>query len=85
MLGTSRPAGLWLAKPPAVTVKSAVGAGDSLVAGVVAAWSKGTSLAEAFRWGIACGAATAMTPGTELCHRRDVERLLPRVTVRRVR
>ena len=42
------------------------------------------SLVEAFRWGIAAGAATAMTPGTELCHRADVLRLLPRVAVRQI-
>jgi hypothetical protein len=33
---------------------------------------------------MACGVATAMAPGTELCHRRDVLRLLPRVRLRRV-
>ncbi|MFP5368662.1 MAG: hypothetical protein ACLGIS_17870 [Actinomycetes bacterium] len=30
---------------------------------------------DAFRAGVAAGSATAMTPTTDLCHRRDVERL----------
>lgn len=71
----------WLAVPPKVTVRSAVGAGDSLVGGFLSGWAKGRPLVEAFRLGIACGAATAMSPGTELCHRPDVLRLVKRVTV----
>jgi 1-phosphofructokinase family hexose kinase len=70
------------AVPPKVRVDSTVGAGDSLVAGFMAGWLKTHSLAGAFRLGVACGAATAMTPGTELCHRADVRRLLPRVRIR---
>lgn len=73
---------LLTATPPKVRADSAVGAGDSLVAGFLAGWLKTRSLAEALRLGIACGAATAMTPGTELCHRADVRRLLRRVTIR---
>lgn len=72
------------AVPPKVRADSAVGAGDSLVAGFVIGWLKTRSLTEALRLGIACGAATAMTPGTELCHRADVRRLLPQVTVTQV-
>jgi 1-phosphofructokinase len=55
--------GLWIATPPVVKTRSAVGAGDSLVAGFVTASTRGAPLPEAFRWGIACGAATAMTEG----------------------
>jgi 6-phosphofructokinase 2 len=76
--------GLWIATPPRVKTRSAVGAGDSLVAGMVTLSSRGKPLLEAFRWGVACGAATAMTGGTELCRRRDVERLVPQVRLRRL-
>ena len=72
---------LW-AVPPDVPVRSAVGAGDSLVAGLVLGWQRTRSLREALRLGVACGAATALTPGTELCHRSDVLRLLGRVEIR---
>ncbi|MCO6186456.1 1-phosphofructokinase family hexose kinase [Rhizobium sp. L1K21] len=59
-----------------VEVKSATGAGDSFVAGLVWRLSEGDALEQAFRYAMAVGAATAMTPGTELCHREDVENLL---------
>lgn len=71
---------LW-AVPPTVPVGSAVGAGDSLVAGLVLGWQRTGSLREALRLGVACGAATALTPGTELCHHRDVCRLLSQVAI----
>ena len=69
----------WHAWAPRVRVNSAVGAGDSLVGGFLAGWAAGRPLLEAFRLGVAAGTATALTPGTELCHRADVRRLLPRV------
>lgn len=60
---------------PKVEVHSAVGAGDSMIGGIVFALASGRSLTDAVRYGIAAGSATLMTPGTELCHRTDVERL----------
>ena len=75
---------VWHARPPKVQVDSTVGAGDSLVAGLTVGWLRTGSLEKAFRLGVACGAATAMTPGTELCHRRDVLRLAPRVRISRL-
>ena len=84
VLGADGLAGCWQALAPRVKSRSAVGAGDSLVGGVVRAWTRGAGWLDAIRWGVACGAATAMAPGTELCRRQDVERLLPRVAVRRI-
>jgi 6-phosphofructokinase 2 len=66
---------------PPVTVESVVGAGDSAVAGFVLAHSRGKALAECLRLACAAGAATAKTPGTELCHREEVERILPHVKI----
>ena len=63
---------------PIVPVLSRVGAGDSMVAGIVLALERGWSLAEAVQFGAAAGAAAVMKPGTELCHREDVERLFDR-------
>lgn len=51
---------------------SAVGAGDSFVAGMVFWLTQGHTVHEAFRFGIAAGSAAVMTPGTELCRRADV-------------
>ena len=61
---------------PQVEAKSAVGAGDSFVGAMVWALAKGRPVDEAFAYGVAAGAAAAMTPGTELCRRADIERLL---------
>lgn len=74
----------WFGRSPTVKTRSAVGAGDSLIGGFLAGWTRSRSLPEAFRLGIAAGAATAMTPGTELCHRADVRRLAGRVALRRI-
>jgi 6-phosphofructokinase 2 len=70
--------------PPAVEVMSTVGAGDSSVAGLVFKLSSGGSLEEASRFAVAAGTAATLTPGTELCHKRDVEMLLPLITVERL-
>ncbi|MFH1487432.1 MAG: 1-phosphofructokinase, partial [Pseudomonadota bacterium] len=67
------------AVPPPVEVASTVGAGDSTVAGFVLAHSQGKDLSECARIGCAAGAAAVITPGTELCHRNDMEEILPRV------
>lgn len=58
-----------------VTVKSTIGAGDSFVAGLVWALSRGAGLEEMFRYGMACGAAAVLSAGTSLCQVADVERL----------
>jgi 6-phosphofructokinase 2 len=62
--------------PPVVRQRSTVGAGDSMVAGVVLSLSRGKSLKEALQYGVACGTAATMNPGTELCRIQDVEKLL---------
>ena len=49
-----------------VTVNTTVGAGDSMVAGLVAGFSLDNDPQQALRFGIACGAGTIMYPGTEL-------------------
>lgn len=69
------------AVPPGVKVKSAVGAGDCTVAGLALKLAYGEPLIEACRLAVAMGTAAVLTPGTELCHRVDVERLLPQVKV----
>ena len=66
---------------PAVPVKSSVGAGDSMVAGIVFSLAQGRPLREAARFGGAAGAAAVMNPGTALCHRDDVDRLYPQVMI----
>jgi 6-phosphofructokinase 2 len=61
--------------PPPVIRKSTVGAGDSMVAGISFYLSLGKSLIEAVQYGVACGTAATMNPGTELCRKEDADRL----------
>lgn len=65
---------------PAVPVKSKVGAGDSMVAGIVLGLAREMPVREAVRFGIACGSAAVMMPGTQLCRREDAERLFMQMT-----
>ena len=65
--------------PPKVEVKSTVGAGDSMVAGIVLALSRHYNIETAVEYGIACGTAATLHPGTELCHKEDVEMLLMQI------
>ncbi len=62
-------------RAPTVSIHSKVGAGDSMVAGLVLALARGKALDDALRYGVAAGSAAVMTGGTELCRREDVERL----------
>jgi 6-phosphofructokinase 2 len=63
-------------KPPKVKVKSTIGAGDSMVAGIVFGLSNNLSLLECLQYGIACGTATTMNLGSELCDKKEVDKLL---------
>ena len=72
-------AGCVRVRAPTVPIVSKVGAGDSMVAGIVLSLSRGMSLREAVRFGVAAGAAAVMTPGTELCRRDDAEQLYQRM------
>jgi 6-phosphofructokinase 2 len=61
--------------PLTVPIVSKVGAGDSMVAGIVLSLARGKPLRESVLFGLAAGTAAVMTPGTELCRREDAERL----------
>ncbi|WP_040285018.1 1-phosphofructokinase [Sporosarcina koreensis] len=69
----------YLANAPAGRVRGSVGAGDSMVAGFLAATAAGKSAAEAFRAGIAAGSATAFSD--RLCTAEEAAALIPRITV----
>jgi 6-phosphofructokinase 2 len=60
---------------PNVAKKSTVGAGDSMVGGMVWALSQNKSLQEVLRWGVACGSAATMNEGTQLFKIEDANRL----------
>jgi 6-phosphofructokinase 2 len=58
--------------PPKVKVRNAVGAGDSLLAGVIFTLSNGGTFREALALGVACGTASTLNPGTNPCVKEDV-------------
>ena len=62
---------------PAPTVKklSTVGAGDSMVAGIVWSLMQNKPLVEAVQFGVACGTAATMNAGTQLFKKNDALRL----------
>ncbi len=60
---------------PAVKRKSTVGAGDSMVAGIVVSLINGNKITTAAKYGVACGTAATMNAGTELCRKEDADKL----------
>lgn len=74
--------GAFIGDPVEVRAVSTIGSGDSLVAAVLWANEGGLSWPEALRWGLAAGAATAMTDGTQIGQRPDIERNYERAKVR---
>ena len=62
---------------PNVDMKSTIGCGDSMLAGILWGIAQGESMEQSFKWGLAAGAATASTDGTGIARRPVVERLLP--------
>ena len=59
-------------KPPPVKRVSTVGAGDSMVAGIVFELSQGKEVLSALQFGVACGTAATLNAGTALFKIEDV-------------
>ena len=74
----------WLTHSPKIEEKNPIGAGDSMVGGLVWALTQGIVLKEALGWGIASGAATASLPGTEVGSRPLIEALFSQVRFERL-
>lgn len=62
-------------KAPKVAKKSTVGAGDSMVGGMIWALSQNKSLKEVIQMGVCCGTAATMNEGTQLFKLEDAKRL----------
>jgi 6-phosphofructokinase 2 len=67
------------AAAPKVQKKSTVGAGDSMVAGMVHMLQQQKPLQQIISFGVACGSAATMNEGTQLFKREDAERLFERM------
>lgn len=73
------PQGSWRVESPRIQEKNPIGAGDSMVGGLVWALTEGLDLQKALAWGVASGAASASLSGTEVGSRSLVESLLAHV------
>jgi 1-phosphofructokinase family hexose kinase len=73
------PQATWLTHSPKIKEKNPIGAGDSMVGGLVWALTQGFTLKESLGWGVASGAATASLSGTEVGSRPLIEELFSQV------
>lgn len=73
-------------RAPALPIKpvSIVGAGDSFLGAMIWSLASGHPMETAFRYGMAAGSAALLMPGTELCLREDVERLVNDVELKAI-
>ena len=67
-----------------VATKSTVGAGDAMLGGMLLGYEKEGDMGKAFRYGVAAGAASVMTEGTQLMRPDDFYNLLDQVRIQEV-
>ena len=75
---------VWQVESPVIKESNPIGAGDSMVGGLVWGLSNGLPITEAVAWGIACGAATASLPGTTVGNKPLIDSLHPQVKQHRM-
>ncbi len=68
-------------QPPEITIKSAVGSGDCLLAGITYGVVHNLSIEEGVKYGVAAGTANALTVGAGNFAMDDFNAILPQVTV----
>jgi tagatose 6-phosphate kinase len=68
--------GVWHVRPPKVAVTSAVGSGDSMLAGLTCALVRGFGLNDAVRHGVAAGTANTLRTGAGVFSRADFDAVL---------
>ena len=76
--------GLLEAAPPRVDAISPIGAGDALSAAYVWAMARKAKPADALRWGVAAGTASARLPGMRFASLAQTEEIYHQVDLRRV-
>jgi 6-phosphofructokinase 2 len=68
--------------PPKIKVGSSIGAGDSLVAGLIFSLSESKSFEESLILGVACGTASTLNQGRELCKKEDIDTIKKDVKIK---
>jgi 1-phosphofructokinase len=72
---------MWRGISPEVEVNSTIGSGDSMLGGFLFGLEDGRGRTESFRLGLACGAATATTNGSEIARLPVINELLTKASV----
>jgi len=76
--------GLMEVQPPAIEAVCPIGAGDALTAAYAWAMRRKPNHADALRWGVAAGTASARLPGMSFASLAQTEEMYRKVEVRRV-
>lgn len=76
--------GTFVATPPAIDALSTIGAGDSSIAGFLAAVSEGRELKDALVSAVSYGSGACLTEGTKPPKAEDVASLLPRIVLKKI-
>ena len=66
-------------------MRSSIGAGDSLVAGIIFALSENAPFEDALALGVACGTASSLNPGSDLCKMNDVNMVKKDVRIEKIK
>jgi len=74
-------AGSFEVPSPKIEEKNPIGAGDSMVGGMVWALAQGLDFQDVIRWGVACGAGTASLEGTSVADMQIAQTLLDKIVV----
>jgi 1-phosphofructokinase len=82
-LAVSREGSLF-AEPPEVAVRSTVGAGDAMVAGLAVALESGENLETALRMGVAAAGAAVATEGTQAAPIAVIQQIYKSITIQKV-
>ena len=72
-------------RSPKLQAVNPIGSGDAMTAGICRQLEQGKAMSEAVRYGVACGAANALTLIAGTVRMPDVRRLFRQVTVRLIR
>ena len=77
--------GIFFANAPKILPLSTIGAGDSSIAGFLAAYKDSLPCCECLKYAVAYGSAACLTEGTKPPRREDIEALLGQISVTKVK
>jgi 1-phosphofructokinase family hexose kinase len=73
-----------VSEPISVEAQSTIGAGDSMIAGYLVGQLRGMTIHDSFALGAAAGAATAMSSGSDIGRRKDIDRLFKKAIIKEI-